>query len=227
MGATSIGMSRHADRSALRYCQPAPGLRRRPRAGGGAGGVPPPHRRARRSGHLPASGQCGASGGSAGRARPFRPGEKALVGHSLRHQGQHRCGRRAHHGSLPGVQLRGQRRRFRGGQVARRRCTPDRQDQPGSVRHRAGGRSHPASGAEERARSGHRAGRFEQWFRGGRGAGAGELLARDRYRRLRPRAGRAQRHRRPQADPGCHFRDRCGARLPHARYGVDLRAHGR
>ena len=51
--------------------------------------------------------------------------------------------------------------------------------------------------------------------------------ARHRHRRLRPRAGRAQQHRRPEAEPrpGLHRRRRAG--LPHARLRLGVRAHRR
>ncbi len=58
-------------------------------------------------------------------------------------------------------------------------------------------------------------------------AGPRAARARHRHRRLGPRAGRAQQHRRPQAEPRpCLDRGR-GAGLPHARLRVGVRAHGR
>ncbi len=66
-------------------------------------------------------------------------------------------------------------------------------------------------------------------FRLGRRGGArpGELLARHRHRRLRPRARRVQQSGRPQAELRRAVHPRRGAGLPLARCGVDLRAHRR
>ncbi len=56
------------------------------------------------------------------------------------------------------------------------------------------------------------------------GGRARAVRARHRHGGLGPRAGGAQRHRRPEADARRAFGERRRARLPHARHDLDLRA---
>ena len=63
---------------------------------------------------------------------------------------------------------------------------------------------------------------------GGRGVGRpGAAGARHRYRRLRPRAGDAQQHRRPEAEPRADLDRRRGAGLPDAGLRLGVLAHRR
>ena len=114
-----------------------------------------------------------------------------------------------------------------GGATGRGRRDPDRQDQSRPVRHRARRTAHALPGAAQPVRPGDRAGRFELGL-GGRGrARPRDLRARHRHRGLGPRAGRAQQHRRAQADKGRGLDPRRRAGLPHARLRLDFRADRR
>ena len=94
--------------------------------------------------------------------------------------------------------------------------------------------SRPASSACARPipcratpRSGNRAGRIVVGL-GGRGrARARGIRARDGHRGLRPRARRAQQHRRPEADARRRLDARRRPGLPHARHRLDLRTDRR
>ena len=153
--------------------------------------------------------------------------EPAALRHPLRHQGQHRPRRPAHHGRLSRVCLHAGTQRHRRAAPDRRRRDPARQDQPRPVRHRA--ERHPLAlrRLPQRLRPGLHLRRLQFRLGGRGGAGPGELLARHRHRRLRPRARRVQQPRRPQAELRRAVDPRRGARLPLARRGVDLRADRR
>ena len=108
--------------------------------------------------------------------------------------------------------------------AARRRRDPDRQDQPRPVRHRPGRRAlalrRAAQSVRRRATSPAARARARPW----RWRRAGQLRARHRHRRLGPRAGGLQQHRRPEADAGrCQHRGVVPG-LPLARLRLDLRA---
>ena len=99
-----------------------------------------------------------------------------------------------------------------------------RQDQPRSVRHRPRRHALALRRAAQRLRSALHLRRLELRLGGRGGARAWCLRPRHRHRRLRPRAGRLQQHRRPQADAGPAQHARRRARLPLARLRLGLRA---
>ncbi len=114
--------------------------------------------------------------------------------------------------------------------AARRRAAarggrdPDRQDQSRSVRDRPGRHALAVRRAAQRLRHALYLRRIELGL-GGRGRGGpGRVRARHRYGGLRPRAGRVQQYRRPEADARLAQHARRRARLPHARLRLDLRA---
>ena len=104
---------------------------------------------------------------------------------------------------------------------------PDRQDQPGPVRHRPGGHAFAARRGGQRvpARVHQRRIEFGLGF-GGR-ARTGGVLAGHRHGRLGTRAGGLQQHRRTQAHARLAQRRRRGAGLPHAGLRVGVRLDGR
>ena len=108
-----------------------------------------------------------------------------------------------------------------------RRRHRHRQDQPRSVRDRPGRRALALWRAAQRVRSGADPRRLELRL-GGRGRGRPRAAgARHRHGRLRPRARRAQQHRRPQAEPRACFDRGRRSGLPLARLRFDLRADHR
>ena len=114
-------------------------------------------------------------------------------------------------------------RRDGGGTAARGRRHRRRQDQPRSVCHRPCRRAVALWHSQEYAQRYH-SGWIE--FRIG-GSGVSGLVARDgnRYRRLRPRAGDAQQHRRAEAEPWIDLDRRSGAGMPDAGLRFDFLAH--
>ena len=114
-----------------------------------------------------------------------------------------------------------------GGAAPPRRRHRHRQDQPRSVRDRPGRHALALWRAAQRVRSETHPRRIELGL-GGRGRGGPRAArARHRHRGLGPRAGRAQQHRRPQAEPRARLDRRRRAGLPLARLRLDLRADHR
>ena len=148
--------------------------------------------------------------------------EPAALRHPLRHQGQHRSRRPAYHRRLPRVRLHAGTQRHRRAAPDRRRRDPDRQNQPRPVRHRTERHPFALRRLPQRLQPGLHLRRLQFRLGGRRGAGPGELFARHRHRRFRPRARRVQQPRRPQAELRRALHPRRGARLPLARCGVDL-----
>ena len=143
---------------------------------------------------------------------------------ALRRQGQHRRGRACRR--PPGARRSPIRRSASRTVVARlleRRRDSDRQDQPGSVRHRPGRRALAVRRVLERLRRALHLGRLELRLRGRGGQRAVRVLAGHRHRRLGPRAGGVQQPRGLEADarPAQHRRRRAG--VPVARLRVDFR----
>ena len=121
---------------------------------------------------------------------------------AVRGQGQHRRRRLADDGGLPGVRLHARGACAGGGAADRGRRDPDRQDQPGSVRDRAGRRALALRrSAQPVRRALHRRAAPAPAPAVGVARRRGQLRARHRHRRLGARAGGVQQHRRPQAEP--------------------------
>jgi allophanate hydrolase len=119
-------------------------------------------------------------------------------------------------------------RRLRRRAAARRRRADDRQDQSRPVRHRPRRACARPTRAPKNALDpeivpgGSSSGSASRSAHGDR-----ELFARHRHRRLGPRAGGAQQHRRAEADARRPLGHRRGAGLPDARHDLDLRADRR
>ena len=154
-------------------------------------------------------------------------GDASAVRRAGRGEGQYRRAGLADHGRLPGLLLYA-RAGFDGGRkTARGRRHHHRQDQSRPVRDRPRRRAlalrHPRQSDPRRSHSG----RIEFGI-GGRGLRRpGAAGARHRHRRLRPRAGDAQQHRRTEAEPRADLERRPGAGLPDARLHLGVLAHRR
>ena len=172
----------------------------------------------------PGSGERGArAGGVAARGGSGGP---AALRHSVRGEGQHGRGRHADHRRLPGVRLHARTHRDRGAAPARCRRDPDRQDQPGSVRHRPGRNPFAVRRAALRVQSALRLRRVELRLRGrGRGR-SGRLRARHRHRRLRTGTCGVQQSCRHQAQPRPDQHGRHRPRLSQPRLRQRAGRHG-
>ncbi len=99
----------------------------------------------------------------------------------------------------------------------RRRCDPDRQDQPRSVRHRTGRRPVALWRLFQRVRRSLHLWRIQFGIRGCGGPRTGLVFARHRHRGFRTRASRLQCSRRAEAHARGDQHQRRGPGLPYAR----------